>query len=117
MFGTTASKIVASVVLIASASGTVGLPTKPDHSSHQETPVALDSKSLLVATLENGEIQTQWMPRDVCEHVASAVHSGDLVAGVRADGVKVYISRANCSTRRVPVDASKTAFNAASKAD
>ncbi len=117
MFGTTAPKIVASVVLIASASGTAGLPTKPDHSSSQETPVALDSRSLLVATLQNGEIQTQWMPRDVCEHVASAVHSGDLVAGVREDGVKVFIARANCSTRRVPVDANKTAFNASPKVD
>lgn len=117
MFGTTAPKIVASVVLIASASGTAGLPTKPDHSSRQETPVALDSRSLLVATLENGEIQTQWMPRDVCEHVASAVHSGDRVAGVREDGVRVFIARANCSTRRVPVDASKTAFNASPNGD
>ena len=114
MFGTTAPKIVASVVLIASASGTAGLPT---NSLRLEAPVALDSNSLLVATLENGEIQTQWMPRDVCEHVASAVHSGDRVAGVREDGVKVFIARANCSKRRVPVDASKTALNASPKVD
>ncbi|WP_045836674.1 hypothetical protein [Hyphomicrobium sp. 99] len=117
MLGTTASKIVASVVLIASATSTASLPTKPDYSSRQDTPVALDSASLLVATLQNGEIQTQWMPRDVCEHVVSAVLSGDAVAGVRADGVKVFIARANCSTRRVPVLENKTALNVPPKAN
>jgi hypothetical protein len=113
MLGSTASKIVASVVLIASAGGTASLPVKPEYYASREIPVALDNRSLLVATLVNGDLQTQWMPRDVCEHIAAAVISGDAVAGVRADGVKVYIARANCSTRRVAVRSSATALNVA----
>jgi hypothetical protein len=115
MFGSSASKIVASVVLIASAGGTASLPVKPEHDASREIPVALDSRSLLVATLVNGELQTQWMPRDVCEHIAAAVTSDGAVAGVRADGVKVFIARANCSTRRVAVHSSATALNLAAE--
>ncbi|WP_325025104.1 hypothetical protein [Hyphomicrobium sp.] len=110
MFSSTALKILGSVVLIACASSSsTSLPAKPSQAYSEDNPVALDSTSLLVATLQNGEIETQWMPRDVCEHVVSAVLAGNTVAGVRADGVKVYIAQANCSTRRVPVMAAKTA--------
>ena len=111
MFSSTALKILGSVVLIACASSSsTSLPAKPsDQAFREDNPVALDSTSLLVATLHNGEIETQWMPRDVCEHVVSSVLAGNTVAGVRADGVKVYIAQANCSTRRVPVMAAKTA--------
>lgn len=111
MLGSTASKVVASVVLVASAGGTASLPVKPEYPVSRDTPVALDNRSLLVATLANGDLQTQWMSRDVCEHIAASVVSGDAVAGVRADGVKVYIARANCSTRRVAVHSSATALN------
>ena len=115
MFGSTASKVIASVVLVASAGGTASLPVKPENSALREIPVGLDDRSLLVATLANGVIRIQWMARDVCERVESAVLAGEAVAGVRADGVKVYIARANCSTRRVPVHSGATAFNAAAE--
>ncbi|MBY0559168.1 hypothetical protein [Hyphomicrobium sp.] len=113
MFGSTASKVVASVVLVASASGTASLPVKPEQSASREIPVALDDRSLLVATLANGDLQTQWMSRDVCERIEASVISGDAVAGVRADGVKVYIARANCCTPRVAVPSNVTALSAA----
>lgn len=112
MFSSTALKILGSVVLIACASSSsTSLPAKSGQSLREDNPVALDSKSMLVATLQDGQIETQWMPRDVCEYIASAVLAGDAVAGVRADGVKVYIARANCSTRRVSVSAAQTASN------
>jgi hypothetical protein len=112
MLGTTASKVAASVILVAaSAGGTAGLKlATPDSFATRDTPVALDSTSLLVATLANGTIETQWMRRDLCERVASAVAAGDQVAGSRADGVRIYITRANCSTRRVPVNSPAVAL-------
>lgn len=113
MLGTTASKVAASVILVAaSAGGTAGLRVAaPNNSAPRDIPVALDKTSLLVATLANGELQTQWMPREACERVASAVAAGNGVAGVRPDGVKVYIARANCSTRRIEVNPGPTAFS------
>ncbi len=113
MLGTTASKVAASVVLVAaSASGTAGLRvTAPNNAAPREIPVTLDKISLLVATLASGEVQTQWMPRETCEQIASAVVQGNSVAGVREDGVRVYISRANCSTRRIEVNPRSDAFS------
>ncbi|HML28818.1 MAG TPA: hypothetical protein PKE16_08275 [Hyphomicrobium sp.] len=103
MFST---KLVASaLVVLASASSVAGVDKSGSGlPKASEIPVALDSNSLLVATLANGEIQTQWMSREACEHVASAVTAGDGVAGVRQDGVRIYIAQANCSTRRIEVD-------------
>lgn len=102
MFST---KLVASAfVVLASASGIAGVSTStPDTQKVQGVPVALDNNSLLVATLANGEIQTHWMSRVACEQVEAAVASGDAVAGVGSDGVRIYISQANCSTRRIEV--------------
>lgn len=99
-------KLVASaLVVLASASSVAGVDKSGLGSSQaSEIPVALDSNSLLVATLANGEIETQWMSREACEHVASAVAAGDGVAGVRPDGVRIYIAQANCSTRRIQVE-------------
>ncbi len=113
MFGTTASKLAASVLLVAtSATGVARVDQRASTESKRlEAPVVLDSTSLLVATLQNGELQTQWMPRDACEQVASAVAAGDHVAGVRQDGVKIYIARANCSTRRVEAEPSTVALS------
>ncbi len=113
MLGTTASKVAASVVLVAaSAGGTAGLHVAASNNfAAREQPVALDKTSLLVATLTNGELQTQWMPRETCERVASAVAQGSGVAGVRPDGVRVYIVRANCSTRRIEVNPDPAAFS------
>ncbi len=105
MFSTTASKLVACVFLVAvSASGTAGVQKfAPTGAASRDVPVVLSSNSLLVATLANGEIQTQWMSTSACERAASAVLSGNGVAGVRSDGVRVYIARINCSTPRVEV--------------
>jgi hypothetical protein len=113
MLGTTASKVAASVVLVAaSAGGTAGLHVAvPGSSAPLEQPVVLDSTSLLVATLADGELQTQWMPREACERVASAIAAGNGVAGVREDGVKVYIARANCSTRRIEANPQPETFS------
>jgi hypothetical protein len=103
MFSTTASKLVASAfVVVASASGLSGAAKSPAlQDQRAEVPVTLDSTSLLVATLADGEVQTHWIPTATCEHVASAVASGESVAGVRADGVRVFVAKANCSTRRI----------------
>jgi len=105
MFSTTAPKLMASAfVILASASGFAGVDKSTAASpKNQEIPVTLDSNSLLVATLANGEIQTHWMSRVACERVEAAVASGDGVAGVRPDGVRIYIAQANCSTRRIQV--------------
>ncbi len=103
MFGTTASKFAASFVLVAATAGGtagVGKSILSDHTSNA-APVVPAKNSLLVATLANGALEMQWMSREACEEVASAVASGNGVAGVRGDGVKVYIDRANCSTPRV----------------
>ena len=66
MFCTTASKVAASVVLVAaSAGGTAGLRVATSYdSAPREIPVALDNISLLVVTLANGELQTQGAPAD-----------------------------------------------------
>ncbi|MET1046802.1 MAG: hypothetical protein ABWX70_08890 [Hyphomicrobium sp.] len=105
MFGTTVLKYAVSVVLVAAtAGGTGNVEYSPSAAPREEVPVALDSSSLLVATLADGAVQTHWMSRVACERVAEAVAAGNSVAGVRGDGVKIYIVRANCSTRQVPVD-------------
>ncbi|MET0639160.1 MAG: hypothetical protein ABWZ19_03990 [Hyphomicrobium sp.] len=105
MFGTTVLKYAASVVLVAATAGTGNVEYSPSAAApREEVPVALDSSSLLVATLADGAVQTHWMSRVACERVAEAVAAGNSVAGVRGDGVKIYIVRANCSTRQVPVD-------------
>lgn len=103
MFSTTAAKLSGSVLLVMTAASGAAHDRQwmPSESSRPESPVVLDRSSLLVATLANGEIQSQWMSTTACERVASAVAAGDAVAGLRSDGVRVYISRANCSTRRV----------------
>lgn len=113
MFST---KLVASAfVVLASASGIAGVSTSaPDALKPQNIPIALDNNSLLVATLANGEIQTHWMSRTACEQVEAAVASGDAVAGVRPDGVSVYIAKANCSTRRIEVDPAAVTLSSAS---
>jgi hypothetical protein len=119
MFGTTALKLAASIILVAaSASGPAGFRVATSYSpTPREIPVALDDTSLLVATLATGELQTQWMPRDACERVASAVVAGDGVAGIRSDGVKVYITRANCSTRRIEVNSGPAAIRVSQQQD
>ncbi|WP_024275627.1 MULTISPECIES: hypothetical protein [unclassified Hyphomicrobium] len=113
MFST---KLVASAfIVLASASGIAGVSTSaPDALKPQNIPIALDNNSLLVATLANGEIQTHWMPRTACEQVEAAVASGDAVAGIRPDGVSVYIAKANCSTRRIEVDPAAVTLSSAS---
>jgi hypothetical protein len=105
MFSTTASKFVASMFLVAvSASGLTGVDKRaPTIQEPHEVPVALASNSLMVATMANGEIQTQWMPRGTCERAEQAVAAGRAVAGIRSDGVSVFIAHANCSTPRVEV--------------
>jgi hypothetical protein len=114
MLSTTASKLAGSAfVVLVSASGVSGInksaPNEvPNGVSNDfrsvEIPVTLDGTSLLVATLASGDIEMQWMSRDACERVASAIGSGENVASVRSDGVRVTIARANCSTRRVEAE-------------
>jgi hypothetical protein len=103
MFGTTASKLAASFVLVAAtAGGTAGVGKSIlSEGSSSAAPVVPAKVSLLVATLANGAIEMQWMSREACEGVESAVAASNGVAGVREDGVKVYIAQANCSTPRV----------------
>ena len=109
MFSTIA-KFGASVVFIAAtANSTLGSFNEPVLAA--DVSVALEGQSLLVATLTNGETQMQWMSRSACEAVASAVARGQLAAGVRQDGVRIYISQANCSTRRVQVTSERLATN------
>lgn len=114
MFST---KLVASTfIVLASASGIAGVGTPtPDASKPQGIPVVLDNNSLLVATLANGEIQTHWMSRAACEQVEAAVASGDAVAGVRPDGVRIYIAQANCSTRRIEADPAAVTVSSATQ--
>ncbi|MFA5958468.1 hypothetical protein [Hyphomicrobium sp.] len=113
MFGTTVLKFAGfAFVVLASASGIAGVDkTTATHPKNLEIPVALDSNSLLVATLANGEIETHWMARDDCERVASVVESGGYVAGVRPDGVRMTITQANCSTRRIEVNSGPVVLN------
>jgi hypothetical protein len=115
MLSTSVSKILASAfVILASASGMAGVDKSSTNDRKSvEIPVALDSTSLLVATLASGDIERQWMTREACEHVASAVAAGESVAGVRADGVSITIARANCSTRRIEIDPAAVASNSA----
>lgn len=119
MFSTTVTKLVTSTfVILASASGIAGVnKSTSDVSKNQQMPVTLDSTSLLVATLADGEIQTHWMPREACERVEAAVAAGDGVAGVRPDGVRVYITQANCSTRRIEVDPAPVRLSSSKVAD
>jgi hypothetical protein len=105
MFSTTASKLVASMLLVATSAGGMADADKtaPASRGPHEIPVLLASNSLMVATMANGDIQTQWIPRDACERVERAVAAGRAVAGVRSDGVSVFIAHANCSTPRIEV--------------
>ncbi|MFT3730381.1 MAG: hypothetical protein QM780_03000 [Hyphomicrobium sp.] len=105
MFSTTVPKLAASAfVVLASASGVAGIAKTTSVSGDaQGISIGLDDNSLLVATLANGEVETHWMTRAGCERVASAVGAGQTVSGVRADGVRISITEANCSTRRVQI--------------
>ncbi len=55
--------------------------------------------ALLVATLANGTVETQWLPEEMCERVVLELRTGSAVAGVTADGTRLPIERANCSLR------------------
>jgi hypothetical protein len=113
MLSTTASKfVVSAVIVLASASGFAGVDkSSPTAVRPHEVPVALDVNSLLVATLANGDIQTQWMPRETCERVEAAVATRDNVAGVSADGTRSPITKANCSTRRIEISSDPVALS------
>jgi hypothetical protein len=116
MLSTSASKAAASAFLIlASGSGLAGVEksTANSRTIFAEVPIALDSTSMLVATLANGEIERHWMTREACERSASAVAAGEAVSGVLEDGVRITIASANCSTRRVEVDPNGLALNSA----
>ncbi len=114
MFGTTASKLVTSAFLVAVSAGGMASADKSASASapnNPEVPIALSDNSLLVATLANGEIQSQWMSTEACERVSAAVGARTGVAGVRSDGVRITIARANCSTPRVEVHPNTVAAN------
>ena len=101
MFGTTASKLTASlavVIMPALGAGIVGgsvatIPPPPSIDG------GVDPNVLLVAALANGETETHWLPRKVCNQIVSALRAGNTVAGVRFDGTRMMIDRANCSLR------------------
>ena len=101
MFGTTASKVttlLVVVIMLALGAGIVSgsvaaIPPPPS------IRAGIDPNALLVVTLANGEIETHWLLRQVCDRIVSAVRAGNTVAGVRSDGTRMMIDRANCSLR------------------
>jgi hypothetical protein len=101
MFGTTASKVAASLAAVtipALGVGIVGgsvaaIPPPPSINT------GLDPNVLLVATLANGQLETHWLPRKVCSQIVAALRAGNTVAGIRFDGTRMMIDRANCSLR------------------
>jgi hypothetical protein len=61
--------------------------------------VRADADSLLVATLENGEIQSHWLPQLICERIVSQLHAGRKISAISFDGTVANIEKANCSLR------------------
>jgi hypothetical protein len=106
MFGATASKLIASLVLVVATAGATanGGRSIPMAAALIEKPVVPANTSLLVATMANGQLEMTWVPRAVCDQVSASVAAGNSVAGVRPDGVRIYISEANCSTPRVDLE-------------
>jgi hypothetical protein len=107
MLSTSASKVFVSAFVVLAS---VGGHTKVEKTV-AEIPVTLDETSLLVATLANGEIERHRMGNVDCERVVSAIAAREFVTGVRDDGVRLTIVRANCSTRRVLVGHTATTSN------
>ncbi|RUP00520.1 hypothetical protein [Hyphomicrobium sp.] len=105
MYGATASKLITSLVLVVAAAGGPASGEKTSEAARIQKPVVPASTSLLVATMADGQLEMEWVPREICEQVSSSVAAGDAVAGVRPDGVRVYIAKANCSTPRVDPEA------------
>jgi hypothetical protein len=106
MFATRISKSTATAVLITvMAAGAATLERAPaEQSTLSQPPPALDHVSLMVATMTNGDVERHWVTTDECVRISRAVAGGASVAAVRGDGVRTYISKANCSTRRVSPD-------------
>jgi hypothetical protein len=64
-----------------------------------------EGEALLVATMNSGEIETHWMPQALCERIASELAAGSSVSGVRIDGTRVFVAKANCSFGRMKLAA------------
>jgi hypothetical protein len=64
-----------------------------------------EGEALLVATLNSGEIEMHWIPPALCERIASELAAGSSVSGVRIDGTKVFVAKANCSVGRMKLAA------------
>jgi hypothetical protein len=103
MLGTTASKIAVSAVLmlvpVIGAEGWRGSVAEVSPPPLAGTEADAGTSALLVATLTNGNVETHWVPRQVCERVVSELRAGSTVAGVTEDGTRLTIARANCSLR------------------
>lgn len=102
MFGPTASKVaVSAVLMLVPVIGAERM--RGSVAEVSPAPLAgvaeLSPSALLVATLANGEVETHWVPRQVCERVVSELRAGSTVAGVTEDGTRLTIARANCSLR------------------
>ena len=61
--------------------------------------VVQENNSLLVATLSGGEIELHWLPDAVCKRVVSELAARSLVWGIRLDGSKVPVAKAQCRPR------------------
>ena len=101
MIGTIASKITAAaaLLLVSAISAETLRGSIAEISPPPIAPVDPNPDAMLVATMTNGEIETHWLPRKVCERVASELRAGSRVSGTRQDGTQMFISRANCSLR------------------
>jgi hypothetical protein len=106
MLGPTASKVAASaVLLLVPAIGTKSLRGSiAENSPPPITSATIEANSLLVATLANGEVETHWLPKDVCERVVAELASGSKVSGIRSDGTRLPLERASCSLRNAQLD-------------
>jgi len=107
LFGSTISKLAVSGALLAAPlvaavnyNGSIAdvSPLPPIAGPHE-------TDALLVATLADGNIETQWLPRRVCEQITSELRAKAVVTSLRSDGTRLQIAQANCSLRNAQLSA------------
>jgi hypothetical protein len=77
----------------------LGIMLAPVPAPTHEQSAHTEAKSLLVATLANGEIQRHWLPQTICERIVSQLQAGSKISAITSEGTVVNIERANCSLR------------------
>jgi hypothetical protein len=109
LFGSTLTKMAVSGALLAApfAAAVSFNGEMPETASPPSVAEPLATHALLVATLSDGTIETQWLPRGICQRVASDVQAKETVTGLRSDGTRVEIARANCSLRNAQLAADR----------